>query len=248
MNPAHMYHDGFVKVAVRLSDGGPVKTCWAKPIKRTPERVTFQVVGRDGDKWRTGTTGEENAKEFIICTPENVVREQPAVLDLNYTELEVVKPGEFEAWRAARMDAAGPVGSPSRLLAMAGESTPPGFVEAMRAAVDAFAGEEESELPTEPQRRPAPVELTRECRAKVDRPTSFQLGILRTMAGETQAPSASAHAVGSTLVWIGGSGLASRSVRARTLETMVGLGYLDLKPGERDRVWVITEAGRTWLR
>ena len=76
----------YARVTVRLpTEGGRSvnRTFWVKPGPRSEKRVRFTVVDKEGDPC------PENTLHFLICTPEDIVNEQPARLNLHYAELEL---------------------------------------------------------------------------------------------------------------------------------------------------------------
>lgn len=110
-----------VRLTVMLPEGKK-RTVWAGKLRPTKRGLLqWIVLTRDGEEEREGRKGEADAvREIIVGSPENVISERPARLNLHYGEMELVPENPLETLtptqreRLERVARAGSDGLPVR--------------------------------------------------------------------------------------------------------------------------------------
>ena len=93
----HAYLDGFVRVTARvmLASGKTApRTYWARPVKRTPARVTYRVLNKDGSEWRGASRGDSRGARHQGRAERSVV----IMAKAKKAKRADVDPGDDPAW------------------------------------------------------------------------------------------------------------------------------------------------------
>jgi len=76
-----------IKVKMRITESKS-RIFFAHVLSRKPQSVSYMMVNKEGDQF---LGPREDHKEIFIGSPEDIVWEKPARMNLKYGELEIIK-------------------------------------------------------------------------------------------------------------------------------------------------------------